>query len=57
MASSIDTRYLSRLKLRLNSAPWLLLSSNVEEDNAVLTVDLANPGMVSHGLGGELVHV
>src|SRR4029077_19724166 len=30
---------LSRLKLRLNSAPLLLLSSNVEGDNAVLTVD------------------
>jgi hypothetical protein len=47
----------AQLELRLNSAPLLLLSSNVEEDNAVLTVDLANPGMVSHGLGGELVHV
>ncbi len=52
-----DTRYLSRLQLRLKSAPLLLLSSNVEEDNAVLTVDLANPGMVSRGLRGELVHV
>jgi glycogen debranching enzyme len=52
-----DTRYLSRLELRLNSAPLLLLSSNVEEDNAVLTVDLANPGMVSRSLRGELIHV
>jgi hypothetical protein len=43
MASTIDTRYLSRLELRLNSTPLLLLSSNVEEDNAVLTVDLDNP--------------
>jgi len=57
MASTIDTRYLSRLELRLNSTPLLLRSSNVEEDNAVLTVDLANPGMVSCGLCGELVHV
>jgi hypothetical protein len=48
-----DTRYLSRLELRLNSVPLLLLSSNVVEDNAVLTVDLANPGMVSRGLRGD----
>ena len=55
-----DTRYLSRLELSLNSSPLLLLSSNVQEDNAVLTVDLANPrlllpeGAVLHG---ELIHV
>jgi hypothetical protein len=53
MASTIDTRYLSRLELRLNSVPLLLHSSNVVEDNAVLTVDLANPGMVSRGLRGD----
>jgi glycogen debranching enzyme len=35
----------------------LLLSSNVQEDNAVLTVDLANPGMASRELRGELIHV
>jgi glycogen debranching enzyme len=52
-----DTRYLSRLELRLNGAPLLLLSSNVQEDNAVLRVDLANPGIPSCGLRGELVHV
>ena len=52
-----DTRYLSRLELRLNGAPLLLLSSNVQEDNAVLSVDLANPGMPSRGLRGELIHV
>jgi glycogen debranching enzyme len=52
-----DTRYLSRLQLRLNTAPLLLLSSNVQEDNSVLTVDLANPGMPSRGLRGELIHV
>jgi glycogen debranching enzyme len=48
---------LSRLELRLNGAPLLLLSSNVQEDNAVLSVDLANPGMPSRGLRGELIHV
>jgi glycogen debranching enzyme len=52
-----DTRYLSRLELRLNDAPLLLLSSNVQEDNAVLRVDLANPGMAARGLRGELIHV
>jgi len=35
----------------------LLLSSNVQEDNGVLRVDLANPGMASRGLRGELIHV
>ena len=55
-----DTRYLSQLELRLNAASLLLLSSNVQEDNAVLTVDLANPGLVLRGritLHGELIHV
>ena len=52
-----DTRYLSRLELRLNKAPLLLLSSNVQEDNAILRVDLANPGMASRRLHAELIHV
>jgi len=55
-----DTRYLSQLELRLNNVSLLLLSSNVQEDNAVLTVDLANPGLVLRGritLHSELIHV
>jgi glycogen debranching enzyme len=55
-----DTRFLSRLELRLNDAPLLLLSSNVQEDNVVLTVDLANPGLSRAGriaLRGELIHI
>ena len=55
-----DTRFLSQLELRLNGAPLLLLSSNVQEDNAVLTVDLANPELISRSgeaLRGELIHV
>src|SRR5260370_18630365 len=52
-----DTRYLSRLELRLNGAPLLLLSSNVQEDNTALTVDLANPGTASPDLRGELIHL
>jgi glycogen debranching enzyme len=55
-----DTRFLSQLELRLNGAPLLLLSSNVQEDNAVLTVDLANPDLMSRDgiiLRSELIHV
>lgn len=54
-----DTRFLSQFELRLNDAPLLLLSSNVQEDNSVLTVDLANPDLRPRNLPlrGELVHV
>ncbi|HEY6091987.1 MAG TPA: amylo-alpha-1,6-glucosidase [Gemmatimonadales bacterium] len=38
-----DTRYLSRLALRLGEYRPLLLSSTVKEDNALFTVDLTNP--------------
>src|SRR5215469_2627133 len=56
-----DTRFLSQLELQLNGAPLLLLSSNVQEDNAVLTVDLANSDLASRhdteGLRAELIHM
>jgi glycogen debranching enzyme len=54
-----DTRFLSQLELRLNGAPLLLLSSNVQEDNSVLTVDLANPDLTPRNIAlrGELIHV
>ncbi len=55
-----DTRFLSRLELRLNDSPLLLLSSNVQEDNTVLSVDLTNPDLSAAGqivLRGELIHV
>jgi glycogen debranching enzyme len=38
-----DTRFVSRLTLRMNDARLLLLSSTTKEDNALLTVDLTNP--------------
>jgi glycogen debranching enzyme len=38
-----DTRFLSRLSLRLGKDRPLLLSSTVREDNAVLAVDATNP--------------
>ena len=55
-----DTRYLSQLELRLNDAPLLLLSSDVQEDNIVLTVDLSNPDLGTGDervLQGERIHV
>ena len=38
-----DTRFLSRLELRLNGVQPLLLGSNVRDDNTLLAVDLTNP--------------
>jgi len=38
-----DTRYLSQLELSLNGDRPLLLSADPGEENALLTVDLANP--------------
>jgi glycogen debranching enzyme len=38
-----DTRYLSQLELYLNDDRPLLLAANAGDDNALLTVDLANP--------------
>jgi glycogen debranching enzyme len=40
------TRFLSRLELRVGGRRPLLLSSNVREDNDVLTVDLTNPDLL-----------
>ncbi|MBW8270405.1 amylo-alpha-1,6-glucosidase [Caldovatus aquaticus] len=44
-----DTRYLSRLALRIGNERPLLLSSSVSEDNALLSVNLTNPDMVPCG--------
>ena len=38
-----DTRFLSRLELRLNGLAPLLLGCSVSDDNSVLNVDLTNP--------------
>lgn len=40
-----DTRFLSRMTIRLGAARPLLLSSIVNRDNTQLTVDLANPAV------------
>src|SRR5579872_3151487 len=42
-----DTRFLSRLELRVNDAPPLLLGFNLRDDNASLAVDLTNPDLMS----------
>src|SRR6516164_4762784 len=42
-----DTRFLSRLDLRINGLQPLLLGSNLREDNAVFIADLTNPDMFS----------
>jgi glycogen debranching enzyme len=55
-----DTRYLSQLELRLNGDRPLLLSANAGEDNALLTVDLANPDTADADGGAlhrELIYV
>jgi glycogen debranching enzyme len=44
-----DTRFLSRLVLRLDGKSPLLLSSEVREDNDFLSVDLTNPDFDSSG--------
>jgi glycogen debranching enzyme len=44
-----DTRFLSRMTVRLGAARPLFLSSIVSRDNTQLTVDLANPAVVHDG--------
>src|SRR5215469_328191 len=55
-----DMRHLSRFELSLEGYRPLLLSSTLQEDNAVLTVDLANPDIHRGGrlvLSRETVHL
>jgi glycogen debranching enzyme len=43
----LDTRYLSRLELRVNGMPPLLLGSNLRDDNSALFVDLTNADLMA----------
>lgn len=55
-----DTRYLSRMQLRLDGLRPLLLSSSVTKNNALLTVDLTNPDLTSSSgliIKRETVHL
>jgi len=42
-----DTRYLSRLELRVNGMRPLLLGSNLRDDNSAFIVDLSNPDLIA----------
>ena len=56
----LDTRHLSGLELLIDGQRPLLLSSAVENDNVVLTVDLSNPDIYENGkvvLPRETLHV
>ena len=55
-----DTRYLSGVQLLIDGQRPLLLSSAVENDNVVLTVDLSNPDIYQGGaivLPRETLHM
>src|SRR3954467_13968845 len=55
-----DTRYLSGVQLLIDGQRPLLLSSAVENDNVILTIDLSNPD-IYHGsaiiLPREVLHI
>lgn len=55
-----DTRHLSHFKLSIDGERPLLLSSTVNDDNAVLSVDLANPDLHRTGrlnLPRDTIHI
>ncbi len=56
-----DTRYLSKLFMRVNGARPMLLSSTIRDDNATLTCDLSNPDLYYKNgkvaLEHDLVHI
>ncbi|MGH7056388.1 MAG: amylo-alpha-1,6-glucosidase [Acetobacteraceae bacterium] len=47
-----DTRYLSRIEIRVNGVRPVLLSSAVSDDNAMLSCDLTNPDLGDARNGG-----
>ncbi len=54
-----DTRHLSRFDFQFDGHRPLLLSSNIQDDNAVLTVDLTNPDIYDEGrlrLAKDTIH-
>lgn len=54
-----DTRHLSRFDFQFDGHRPLLLSSNIQDDNAVLTVDLTNPDIYQDGrlrLAKDTIH-
>ena len=51
------TRYINRLVLSINRHKPLLLSSNIKEDNDILSVDLTNPAITSCNLPDNTIHI
>ncbi len=54
------TRFLSSYELRINGMRPLFLSSNIDEDNIVMTVDLTNPDIYSKdglALNRDSIHI
>lgn len=49
-----DTRFISRLELRISEHRPILLSSNIKEENEILSVDLTNPEIVLDN--GKVLH-
>ena len=52
-----DTRFLSKLELRINGEAPLLLGSAVTADNLRLTADLTNPDLAHLHLAKDTIHV
>ncbi|MGH7063654.1 MAG: amylo-alpha-1,6-glucosidase, partial [Stellaceae bacterium] len=55
-----DTRYLSEFRLLVNGKRPLLLSSTVQDNNAMLTADLTNPDFIADGrlvLPRDTIHI
>ena len=56
-----DTRYLSKFELTIEGARPLMLSSVIQDDNAVLVVDLANPDIridhQDHGIPRDVIAI
>src|SRR5215212_4772336 len=50
-------RFLSRLELKLNDRKPLLLSSNIKEDNDILSVDLTNPDLTICNILENTLHI
>lgn len=51
------TRYINKLILTINNKKPLLLSSNIKEDNDILSVDLTNPAIIVNSLPDNTVHI
>src|SRR5436190_13256774 len=51
------TRFINRLELRLNDQKPVLLSSSINEDNEILSVDLTNPFLSVCNIQENIIHI